>query len=56
MLLLRSTGEVEYLESTGMPLGLLAQQTFADRRFELDENDVLCLFTDGLVEAREPGR
>lgn len=54
MLLLRSTGEIESLESTGLPLGLLAQQTFADRRFELDESDVLCLFTDGLVEAKSP--
>lgn len=54
MLLLQSTGEIEYLESTGMPLGLLAQQTYADKRFELDEKDVLCLFTDGLVEAKSP--
>ncbi len=54
ILLLRSTGEVEFLESTGTPLGLLAQQTFDDRRFELGENDVLCLFTDGLVEAKSP--
>lgn len=54
MLLLQSTGEIAYLGSTGKPLGLLPRQTFADRRFELDETDVLCLFTDGLVEARSP--
>jgi sigma-B regulation protein RsbU (phosphoserine phosphatase) len=54
MLLLRSTGEIDYLESTGLPLGLSAQQSFADARFELYENDVLCLFTDGLVEAESP--
>ena len=54
MLLRRSMGEIENLGSTGMPLGLLAHQTFAEKRFELDENDVLCLFTDGLVESKNP--
>ncbi len=54
MLLLRSTGEVELLPSTGTPVGLLAHQTFENRRFKLDENDGLCLFTDGLVEASSP--
>jgi sigma-B regulation protein RsbU (phosphoserine phosphatase) len=54
MLLLRSSGEVEQLESTGKPLGLLPRLTFDERQFELDESDVLCLFTDGLVEARSP--
>jgi serine phosphatase RsbU (regulator of sigma subunit) len=54
MVLLRSEGEVEDLNSTGTPLGLIARQTFDERRFELARGDALCLFTDGLVEARNP--
>ncbi|MDH3254169.1 MAG: serine/threonine-protein phosphatase [Acidobacteriota bacterium] len=54
MLLLRSSGEVEHLESTGKPLGLLPRLTFDEGQFRLDESDVLLLFTDGLVEARSP--
>ncbi len=54
MVLLRSQGEVEYLRSTGVPLGLVARRTFAERQFELDEGEALCLFTDGLVEAKNP--
>ncbi|MDH3524205.1 MAG: serine/threonine-protein phosphatase [Acidobacteriota bacterium] len=54
IVLLRSGGEVEYLGSTGIPLGLIARRTFEERQFELVEGDALCLFTDGLVEARSP--
>ncbi len=54
MLLLHSSGEVEYLESTGTPVGLLPRQTCNERRFQLAEGDALCLFTDGLVEAASP--
>lgn len=54
MLLLRSSGAVEPLESTGRPLGLLPDQTPGEKRFELGPDDALCLFTDGLVEAGNP--
>lgn len=51
MLVGRSNGEVEEFGATGKPLGLLPDQTFGERMFRLGEEDVLCLFTDGLVEA-----
>lgn len=54
MLLLRSSGEAQHLESTGTPLGLLPGQSFEERGFQFDAGDALCLFTDGLVEAASP--
>ncbi len=54
MLLMRSSGEVEPLGSSGKPLGLLPDERFESRRFRLGPSDALCLFTDGLVEAGSP--
>ena len=54
MLLARSSGEVEYLESTGCPIGLFAAQSYGERTVRLGEGDRVCLFTDGVVEARNP--
>ena len=54
MLRIAPSGESELLGSTGRPLGLLPGQEFEERRFQLDEDDLLCLFTDGLVEAASP--
>lgn len=54
MLHLRSSGQIEPLESTGMPLGLFADQTIGRNQAQLDPGDSLCLFTDGLVEATSP--
>lgn len=39
------------LESTGVPLGLLENVDYAERCFELQEKDVLLLYTDGIKEA-----
>ena len=54
MLLFRAAGAVEDLKATGPPAGMFEDQIFEDRTFELAENDVLCLYTDGLVEAEAP--
>jgi sigma-B regulation protein RsbU (phosphoserine phosphatase) len=54
MLLVRSSGEVEYLEATGLPIGLMAGQSYGERTFRLGERDRVCLFTDGVVEAMSP--
>jgi sigma-B regulation protein RsbU (phosphoserine phosphatase) len=53
-LLWRASGEAEYLRATGKPLGLLPRQTFDERSFRLEQDDAVCLFTDGLVEAPSP--
>jgi sigma-B regulation protein RsbU (phosphoserine phosphatase) len=55
MLLRRESGTVESLAATGRPLGLLPHQTFEQRALQLEEEDLLCLFTDGVVEAKSPG-
>jgi hypothetical protein len=38
----------------GLPLGLIAEATYAESTFHQDENDQITLVTDGVVEARAP--
>jgi len=45
------TGAVEFLESTGPPLGLLPTPPGEARSRELEPGDVLAFYSDGLVEA-----
>jgi serine phosphatase RsbU (regulator of sigma subunit) len=45
------TGAVEFLESTGPPLGLLPTPPGDQRSRELHPGDVLAFYSDGLVEA-----
>jgi sigma-B regulation protein RsbU (phosphoserine phosphatase) len=52
-LALRSSGEIERLESTGRPLGLLSGGGYVQREVRLGAGDALFLYTDGLVEARD---
>jgi serine phosphatase RsbU (regulator of sigma subunit) len=39
----------------GLPLGLVAEASYAETRFELGEGEQLTLLTDGVVEARNVG-
>lgn len=48
----RVAGGVETVGALGTALGLLADPVLRDSAVLLDRGDVLCLFTDGLVEAR----
>jgi serine phosphatase RsbU (regulator of sigma subunit) len=48
---LRSTGGLERMESTGLPIGLLAGHGYGERRVTLAPGDVLFFYTDGCVEA-----
>jgi sigma-B regulation protein RsbU (phosphoserine phosphatase) len=54
-LLVDRAGEVKPLISTGMCLGMLPCETFETRAVTLGPGDVLCLFTDGIVECRNKG-
>ena len=54
MLVRRRSGGVEELGATGRPLGMLPGERYGDRELRLAPGDVVCLFTDGLVEARSP--
>jgi serine phosphatase RsbU (regulator of sigma subunit) len=53
-IVLRADGEVELLESTGMPLGILPTGTYEAGEVTLDGGDTVVLYTDGLTEAENP--
>jgi|CXWL01.1.fsa_nt_gi serine phosphatase RsbU (regulator of sigma subunit) len=50
-LLVRASGEVAELASSGPPLGLLAVAAFRESTLELAPGDSLVLYTDGISEA-----
>jgi phosphoserine phosphatase RsbU/P len=45
-------GGVLRVESTGLPLGMFYESEFSSTRLQVEADDVLFLFTDGLSEAR----
>ncbi|WP_336923785.1 histidine kinase N-terminal 7TM domain-containing protein [Aquipuribacter sp. SD81] len=51
----RRDGRVETVGEPGTALGLVPDPELAQRRVDLGDGELLCLFTDGLVEARDPG-
>ena len=51
-LLVPRRGDVRALESTGFCLGMFPDQSYVARTIRLGEGDVLCLYTDGIVESR----
>ncbi|MCG6947389.1 MAG: SpoIIE family protein phosphatase [Acidobacteria bacterium] len=53
-LLLRANGDTEWLESTGMPLGILPEGVFTAGQRKLEVNDTLVLYTDGITEPENP--
>jgi len=58
-LLMRASGEAEWIKSTGTPLGMMAPDIlemmapYAEQSFELRPGDVLALFSDGVTEAHD---
>jgi sigma-B regulation protein RsbU (phosphoserine phosphatase) len=53
-LVLRSTGQVEELPATGVPIALLAGAEYQAAETHLAPGDTLVLYTDGIVEAANP--
>ena len=53
-LLLRADGSTEWLESTGMPLGILPEGVFTAGEKNLEIGDALILYTDGITEPENP--
>jgi sigma-B regulation protein RsbU (phosphoserine phosphatase) len=45
-------GAVRRLDSTGVCLGMFPDQPYAESKASLKPGDVLCLYTDGIVESR----
>jgi phosphoserine phosphatase RsbU/P len=50
-LLLRRDGSVEWLETSGAPVGMFPDSTYEEKIVELEAGDVLIAYTDGVVEA-----
>jgi sigma-B regulation protein RsbU (phosphoserine phosphatase) len=48
---LRRRGGLERLESSGLPVGLLAGRGYAEGLVQLEADDLLFCYTDGCVEA-----
>lgn len=53
-LLVRSTGEVEELGASGVPLGLLPGSRYTYQTTTLCRGDLLCLYSDGITECEAP--
>jgi serine phosphatase RsbU (regulator of sigma subunit) len=49
--ILRTTGTLERMSSSGLPVGLLAGRGYAEARVQLAAGDLLFFYTDGCVEA-----
>ena len=52
--LIRSSGEVEWLMPTGMPLALMPTATYTGSEATLEVGDTIVLYTDGITEANNP--
>jgi serine phosphatase RsbU (regulator of sigma subunit) len=52
--LVRTSGHIEWLMPTGMPLGLMPDATYSSNEAALGPGDTLVLYTDGITEAANP--
>jgi sigma-B regulation protein RsbU (phosphoserine phosphatase) len=50
-LLIRGKGDTEYLQSSGIPIGMLDLDTWKEETVELRPGDYLFVYTDGIPEA-----
>ncbi len=53
-ILVRASGEVELLNPTGMPLGLMPEAVYTASEANIEPGDTLVLYTDGITEAARP--
>jgi len=49
-------GAAQFLAGTGLCLGMFPAQTYAEGKLTLKPGDVLCLYTDGIIESRKGER
>jgi tetratricopeptide (TPR) repeat protein len=52
----RASGKIEWIDTSGFPLGALVTQHYHEVHSELAPGDVLVLLSDGIVEAMNPDR
>lgn len=53
-LLITDKGSVQHLDSTGPPVGLIAEGTYTEGSVPMGAGDLLVLYTDGITEASDP--
>ncbi len=53
-LVVSADGSTKWLESTGMPVGMLPMGTWTAGEVELGPGDLVLLYTDGITEAENP--
>jgi serine phosphatase RsbU (regulator of sigma subunit) len=53
ILVRRTDGTIEEINSSGLPLGILEVSTYAESSARLEPGDLVALFTDGLTEAED---
>jgi serine phosphatase RsbU (regulator of sigma subunit) len=51
---IRSSGDIDWLMPTGMPLGLMPNATYSASDASLEPGDTMVLYTDGITEANNP--
>lgn len=52
-IVLRANGNVEMLTCSGLALGLFPKRTYEEQRFDLQEGDLLALYSDGVTDAQD---
>lgn len=52
-LLLRASGEAEWIKATGTPLGLIPMMPYEEQSFVVQTGDIIALFSDGVTEAQD---
>lgn len=52
-LLLRASGEAEWIKATGTPLGLIPMMPYDEESFVVQPGDIIALFSDGVTEAQD---
>jgi serine phosphatase RsbU (regulator of sigma subunit) len=50
----RRAGEAEELRARGMPLGLMPGMSYEEKKIELDADEEVLFYSDGLVETHDP--
>ena len=50
-LLRRSTGAVQQIKATGVPIGMFPNATWREESVVMDSGDLLCVYSDGITEA-----
>jgi sigma-B regulation protein RsbU (phosphoserine phosphatase) len=53
---LRDDGSVHWLEPSGAPVGMFPDSNYQEFLLQLDSGDLVIAYTDGVIEATNPGR